>query len=208
MKQLLRMFGQDLEHADSPEREEELINYKRLSIQLGLHKESYNYLNKVQNINKENNMNKLRQLYQSIESPKKYRNDESFDNTDRPLKKTSSKNGHFSVSNLNNNDYYSNVKTISPYNNNNRARQQLKSQKGIYTTSLTSDIKSRLKSQEGQAKAVHLRYSGYNAADAKYQTADQMKRAQQVAIKDHIKILQKRNSYNGKQKEYINKLTD
>ena len=35
-----------------------------------------------------------------------------------------------------------------------------------------------------------------------------MKRAQQVAIKDHIKILQKRNSYNGKQKEYINKLTD
>lgn len=121
MKQLLRMFGQDMEHGE-PDHEEELINYKRLSIQLGLHKESYNYLNKVQNINKENNMTKLRQLYQSIESPKKYRNDESFETTDRQMKKNNSKNGHFSLSNLNNNDYYSNIKTISPYNNNNKAR--------------------------------------------------------------------------------------
>jgi len=41
-KQLLRQFGDLSENS-----EEEQINYKKLSQQLGLHKESFNFLNKV-----------------------------------------------------------------------------------------------------------------------------------------------------------------
>lgn len=43
---------------------EDIINFKRLSITLGLHKESFNYLNKVQSLNRIHNMSKLRKLYQ------------------------------------------------------------------------------------------------------------------------------------------------
>jgi len=46
-----------------------MINYKKLSIHLGLHKDSFNYLNKVQSLNRIKNINKLRQLYTSLDSP-------------------------------------------------------------------------------------------------------------------------------------------
>ena len=52
-KQLMKQFGvandsQDMEALGLNENEaQDLINFKRLSIHLGLHKESYNYLNKV-----------------------------------------------------------------------------------------------------------------------------------------------------------------
>ena len=36
-------------------------------MQLGLHKDSYNYLKKVQNSNKTKNIEKLRQLFNSID---------------------------------------------------------------------------------------------------------------------------------------------
>jgi hypothetical protein len=42
-----------------------MLNYKKLSISLGIHKDSYNYLNKVQSINRMKNINKLRKLYNS-----------------------------------------------------------------------------------------------------------------------------------------------
>jgi hypothetical protein len=38
----------------------EYINYKKLSIKLGIHKDSYNFLNKVQSLNRIKNINKLR----------------------------------------------------------------------------------------------------------------------------------------------------
>ena len=41
-----------------------------MSISLGLHKESYNYLQKIQNMNQIKSIAKLKQLYNSIESPR------------------------------------------------------------------------------------------------------------------------------------------
>ena len=46
------------------------IKYKQLSEDLGLHKSSYNFLSKIQNENKMKNINKLRHLYQTIETGK------------------------------------------------------------------------------------------------------------------------------------------
>lgn len=57
-------FGYD----SNPHDAEEIINYKRLSIGLGLHKESFNYLSKVQSLNRIQNISKLRQLYQQNEN--------------------------------------------------------------------------------------------------------------------------------------------
>ena len=69
----LENFGLNQEEAEN------MINYKKCSINLGLHKESYNYLNKVQSLNRIKNMSKLRQLYTSVDSPsrKKTINDAS-----------------------------------------------------------------------------------------------------------------------------------
>lgn len=46
------------------------IHYKKLSEDLGLHKSSYNFLSKIHNENKIKNINKLRHLYQTIETGK------------------------------------------------------------------------------------------------------------------------------------------
>ena len=46
------------------------IHYKQLSEDLGLHKSSYNFLSKIQKDSKIKNINKLRQLYQTIETGK------------------------------------------------------------------------------------------------------------------------------------------
>lgn len=75
IKQLLKLYSvasdaQDLDRhglEHNPDSALDLLNYKRLSVGLGLHKDSYNYLNKVQSMNRIQNINKLRQLYQSNE---------------------------------------------------------------------------------------------------------------------------------------------
>ena len=59
MKKVQRMFGND-----------EFVNYKQMSIQLGLHKESYNYLQKIQQMNQIKSIAKMKQMYNSIESPR------------------------------------------------------------------------------------------------------------------------------------------
>jgi hypothetical protein len=51
---------------------------------LGLHKESYNYFQKVQNINQVKSIAKLKQLYNSIESPRE-RRAESLLKTRNPM---------------------------------------------------------------------------------------------------------------------------
>jgi len=40
-------FDFDVEGVIEPDQLADFINYKRLSVQLGLHKDSYNYLNSV-----------------------------------------------------------------------------------------------------------------------------------------------------------------
>jgi len=64
-----------------PDQLADFINYKRLSVQLGLHKESYNYLNSVQNQHRIKNINKLRNLYKSIESPNARHHTEEIDHS-------------------------------------------------------------------------------------------------------------------------------
>lgn len=56
-----------------------MINYKKLSITLGLHKDSYNYLSKVQSLNRIQNISKLRKLYQQNELMKTKIKNPDFD---------------------------------------------------------------------------------------------------------------------------------
>ena len=48
--------------------EQDLIDFKRLSYGLGMHKESYNHLNKAHQNTRIKNISKIRQLYSSIEA--------------------------------------------------------------------------------------------------------------------------------------------
>lgn len=72
VKQILRIYSvaSDPEDANvfgfenNLKEAEEIINFKKLSMSLGLHKESFNYLSKVQSQNRIHNISKLRQLYQ------------------------------------------------------------------------------------------------------------------------------------------------
>jgi len=72
-KQLMKQFAlsNDMNEAEAlgfrDSEASDMINYRKLSIHLGLHKSSYNFLNKVQSLNKIKNMSKLRQLYQPTE---------------------------------------------------------------------------------------------------------------------------------------------
>jgi len=49
LKKLMQQFAQEAETSkiDSTGFDLQIINYRKLSIQLGLHKESYNYLKKI-----------------------------------------------------------------------------------------------------------------------------------------------------------------
>ena len=47
--------------------EEPYLNYKKISVQLGLHKDSYNYLNESASMKKMSNTQKLKLLYSSID---------------------------------------------------------------------------------------------------------------------------------------------
>lgn len=59
---------------------EKMISYKKLSINLGLHKESFNFLSKVQSMNRITNMSKLRKLYQQNEFMRCKINNGEYDN--------------------------------------------------------------------------------------------------------------------------------
>lgn len=73
-KQILKQFNlnNDLHdfdrYANLERNAHEYISFKKLSIALGLHKDSFNYLNKVQSLNKIQNLKKLKELYQINES--------------------------------------------------------------------------------------------------------------------------------------------
>ena len=58
---LFRNYGDESEDQD-------LIDFKKLSIGLGMHKESYNHLNKAQKNTRIKNITKIRQMYSSIEA--------------------------------------------------------------------------------------------------------------------------------------------
>lgn len=58
---------------------EEFVNYRKLSIGLGLHKDSFNYLSKVQSLNRIQNLSKLRKLYQQNENMRSKINNGEYD---------------------------------------------------------------------------------------------------------------------------------
>ena len=43
------------------------INYRKMSMSLGLHRDSFNYFNQVHQANRAQNIQKLRQFYQTID---------------------------------------------------------------------------------------------------------------------------------------------
>lgn len=51
-------------YIDKLEEANEILNYKKLSISLGLHKDSFNFLSKVQSATRMQNLKKLKELYQ------------------------------------------------------------------------------------------------------------------------------------------------
>jgi hypothetical protein len=59
-KKLIKQYGQEFG-------DDTYLLYKQLSMNLGLHKQSYNYLQSLQKMNKMKNISKLKQLYGSIE---------------------------------------------------------------------------------------------------------------------------------------------
>jgi hypothetical protein len=64
------MFGeldQNNTNKDGSSYDLQQINFRKLSVQLGLHKESYNYLKKTQISNKTKNIEKMKQLFNSID---------------------------------------------------------------------------------------------------------------------------------------------
>jgi len=60
IQRLVKSFGVHYE-------DDTFINFKRMSMNLGMHKESYNHLSKSQQNTRKKNTSKLRQMYQSIE---------------------------------------------------------------------------------------------------------------------------------------------
>jgi hypothetical protein len=56
------------EHLEKNLEAKDMINYKKLSMSLGLHKDSFNFLSRVQSVNRIQNLKKLRELYQINES--------------------------------------------------------------------------------------------------------------------------------------------
>ena len=131
----MKQFGvandaQDMEELGLTENEaKDLINFKRLSIHLGLHKESFNYLNKVQSLNRIKNISKLRQLYQShnVDSPNKNKRTETSDlfrideeklNNSSSAKKMNGRNPvHKSTTGLHAIDEYNSLDTKTPFTN-------------------------------------------------------------------------------------------
>jgi hypothetical protein len=70
LKKLMQMFGeldQNNTNKDGSSYDLQQINFRKLSVQLGLHKESYNYLKKTQISNKTKNIEKMKQLFNSID---------------------------------------------------------------------------------------------------------------------------------------------
>ena len=184
-KQLMKQFGCDAQEQEvlglSADQASDLLGYKKLSVGLGLHKSSYNYLNKVQSLNRIKNMSKLRQLYTSIDSPPKknelFSIDEEGQHTSGKLARRNNQ-GHKSTSGM------------DPYAQDTRTPYQ-------------SKTKMRLKSSIGASRKTQILLT----EKPRGRSSDTREgKATQIRVKK-MDFTQKRNSYNSKQQDYINRLT-